>query len=387
MIIMVITVITIITFFFFTSIIFHLLVIFLAERFIPYLGFFPYKETLNSYNLPSWLSKLASFDGLHYLSIAQKGYSQYEQAFFPFYPLLIKFLTFFTKNPLLSGLLISNISFFFGLVFFLKYLKIIDEKIDEKIFLLLFLTFPTSFFFNVVYTEGLFFLLFSLSLYFLKKENYPLFMITSALTSLTRLIGIFLVIHLFFHFFKKKEKKLIYFFLIFSPLIGFFLYSFYLFKTTGDPLFFFSAQPAFGANRSTNLIFFPQVAFRYLKIFFTASLNFQFYLALFEFVIFFLIFFVLIFDFFKQLNIQKNFKIKIKNFDLLSINIFSFVNLLLPSLTGTFSSIPRYALFSLSFFLYLAKIKSVFWRYFFLVSFTLFHLVLFGFFIQGYFVS
>jgi len=34
------------------------------------------------------------------------------------------------------------------------------------------LTFPTSFFFGAVYTEGLFFLLFALTLYFLKKENY-----------------------------------------------------------------------------------------------------------------------------------------------------------------------------------------------------------------------
>jgi len=44
----------------------------------------------------------------------------------------------------------------------------------ENFFWLLFfiLTFPTSFFFGAVYTEGLFFLLFALTLYFLKKENY-----------------------------------------------------------------------------------------------------------------------------------------------------------------------------------------------------------------------
>ncbi|PIX73599.1 hypothetical protein COZ39_02165, partial [Candidatus Roizmanbacteria bacterium CG_4_10_14_3_um_filter_33_21] len=56
-------------------------------------------------------------------------------------------------------------------------------------------------------------------------------------------------------------------------------------------------------------------------------------------------------------------KFKGKDFRLwLSISngllLFSFINLLLPTLTGTFSSIPRYALMSLSVFIYLGEIKS-----------------------------
>ena len=92
---------------------FDFLVIFFSQKIIPYLGFFPYSDQLPGFNLPSWVSALANFDGLHYISIARDGYAQYEQAFFPLYPLTIKFLApLFSNNQLLTGLIISNVSFF-----------------------------------------------------------------------------------------------------------------------------------------------------------------------------------------------------------------------------------------------------------------------------------
>src|SRR3989304_9578488 len=85
------------------------LISYLAPFFIPYLGFFPYKEIAAQYNLPRFLTALANFDGAHYLLIAKNGYSQYQQAFFPLYPLLIRSLSFiFLNNYLLTALVISN---------------------------------------------------------------------------------------------------------------------------------------------------------------------------------------------------------------------------------------------------------------------------------------
>ena len=143
-----------------------------------------------------------------------------------------------------------------------------------------------------------------------------LIIIFSILASLTRLIGVFFIILIFFNLIKiiknskLKIKNLI---LAFSPLIGFLIYCFYLWKTTGNPLMFFHSQPAFGANRSTNIIILPQVIFRYIKIFFTAQFNFQYFISLFEFLTFFLVLIVLTFDFFIQLKFNKNLKLKIKN--------------------------------------------------------------------------
>src|SRR3990172_6131345 len=103
----------------------NFLIVYLAQYFIAYLGFFPYKEIAAQYNLPKFLTTFANFDGAHYLLIAKNGYSQYQQAFFPLYPLLIRWLSpFFLNNHLLTALIISNISFLLGLYFFSKYLKL-----------------------------------------------------------------------------------------------------------------------------------------------------------------------------------------------------------------------------------------------------------------------
>lgn len=371
---------------FFAWRIFDFLILFLASRFIPYLGFFPYKEVLASYNLPSWLTSLANFDGVHYLLIAQRGYGQYEQAFFPLYPILIRIITpLFFGNSLIASLFISNFSFLLGLWLLSKYLKLILTNPaggDQFQLILIILLFPTSFFFGAVYTEGLFFFLMAASLYFLEKKKYFFASFFAFFASLTRLVGIFLIIPFLFHFYRKRQHALNNLTGYLAPILGLFVYSFYLWQTTGDPLFFLTSQPAFGANRSTNLIFLPQVIWRYLKIFSTAFFNFQFFISLFEFFIFHFVFIILIFDFLKNIKL----KIIPKN-QLISLNLFSFANLLLPTFTGTLSSIPRYALFSLSFFIYLSQIKNQGIKISIIFIFFIFHLISLAFFGQGYFVS
>jgi hypothetical protein len=390
--------------------IFDFSIIFLSQKVIPYLGFFPYKDRLPGYNLPSWLSSLANFDGIYYVSIARHGYSQYEQAFFPLYPLLIKFLTpLFLNNQLLTGVIISNVSFLFGLYIFYKYLKLIVPNNQQFNYLtiIFLLIFPTSFFFGAVYTEGLFFFLLILALYFLKKEKYLFVVIFAFLASLTRLVGMFLIIPILFHFIQKshlrqgfggraKIKNFLYFILntkylilILAPLIGLGAYCFYLWQTTGDPFFFLTSQPVFGANRSSHLILLPQVYWRYFKIFFTAAHDFRFYVSIVEFLIFNLVFVILTLDLFNNLGIKnfkliRNLSLEIRNYDLFALNIFSFINLIVPTLTGTFSSIPRYSLFSISFFIYLAQIKNSVIKY---LIFIVLHILLLGYFTQGYFIS
>ncbi len=406
--------------------IFDFLIIFFSQKIIPYLGFFPYKDQLPGFNLPNWVSALANFDGLHYIFIARDGYAQYEQAFFPLYPLLIKFLTpLFFNNQLLTGLIISNVSFFLGLILFYKYLKLISSdsiRFNPILSILFLLAFPTSFFFGAVYTEGLFFLLLISTLYFLKKERYLLVAISAFLASLTRLVGVFLIIPILFHLFslsfpRRRESGLSWIpvptcytlrsmagrftgmtlkmiLSLLAPIIGLLTYCFYLFKTTGDPFFFLTSQPAFGAGRSTHFISFFQVYWRYLKIFITARWNFQYFVSIIEFSFFSFVFMVLILDLIKNLGI-KNLKIiesrfnreKIENYELLGLNLFSLINLILPTLTGTFLSIPRFSLMSLSFFIYLSQIKNVFVKYLIIGIFLIFHILLLGYFSQGYFIS
>lgn len=375
---------------------------FIAHIFVPYLGFFPYKELLVEYKLPTWVSSLASFDGIHYLLIAKQGYSQWEQAFFPLYPLLIRLFSLLISNYLVAALLISNISFGIGLFFFQKLLK--EQKIKSAWPLFFLLSFPTAFFFGVVYTEGLFFMLLILSLYFLHTKSYRLAGFFAALASATRLVGIFLVIPFFLHFLTGKEgvvkdvkSNLLKFrFIYLTPLIGLFIYMTYLWISTGDPLFFFNSQPLFGANRSTHLILLPQVYFRYLRILFTANHDFQWYLSLFEVSAFTFVFVILLLDLtkiiqqiLKPLTHLRGVQAQniVWNYNKLGLSLFSLINLILPTLTGTFSSIPRYALFSVSAFLYLAQIESKSIRIGIIILFATFQILLLSLFVQGYFIG
>lgn len=371
------------------------LIIYLAPKFIPYLGFFPYKDQLLNFNLPHWVNSLANFDGLHYLSISHLGYAQYEQAFFPLYPLLIRFLTpVFYNNGLVTGLIISNVSFLLGLCLFAKIAPIENGETNVFFLIIFILVFPTSFFFGAVYTEGLFFFLAVTALYYLKKENYSMAALFAVFTSLTRLIGIFLIFPFIFAIFKKYRISKIgnflhfildikYVALLLSPFIGLGIYGLYLWQTTGDPLYFFSSQPAFGANRSTRLISLPQVVWRYIKIFTTASHNFQYYVSILEFFFFIFVCVILILELAKDFNQHK----RVRNYWRLGLGLFSLISILLPTLTGTFLSTPRFALLSLSVFLFLAEIKNSWVKITLAIIFLIFHVALLGLFSQGYFIS
>jgi Gpi18-like mannosyltransferase len=361
------------------------------NRLVPYGGHFPYRDVLLEYHLPAFLTNLANFDGVHYLLIGRGNYMQYEQAFFPLYPLLIKILgPLFFKNYLLAGLFISNLSFFLSLIYLSKLLKIIyPQQSSLRFSFLLFLVFyPTSFFFQALYTESLFLLLFVSSLYYLKKKNYWLAGTLAGFSSATRLVGVFLFIPFFFNLFSERKKSSHPSYLLslisnlpffISPFLGLFSYMVYLYLTTQDPLFFFNSQPAFGANRSTSIISLPQVYYRYFKIITTASWNTTYFISLTELLIFTFCLTICLWEFIR--NYQK------KNYFLFSLALFSLINLLLPTLTGTFSSLPRYSLFSFSVFFHLSALKQPSLRFFWLLFFGLLQIILYSLFSQGYFVS
>lgn len=368
---------------------------YIATQFVPYLGFFPYKEILTEYGLPDFLASFANFDGAQYLTLVREGYNTYTQAYFPLYFLVVRIISYLLPTPnaprphndLLAALLVSNVFFLAGLHYFKNYLMLLLEKRGKAAAwgLVFLLVFPTSFFFGAVYTEGLFFFLCIGSLYHLHKKQYAPAALLAMLSSSARLMGIFLVIPFLFHLLSLREREKFHFerkyLLVIFPFLGAGIYSIYLWASTGDPLFFFNAQPAFGANRSTSLVLLPQVYFRYAKIFLTAAPNFQYFVSLVECVFFTGVFGVLILD------LKSILSKKAVDYERIGLSLFSFINLLLPTLTGTFSSIPRYGLFSISFFLYLAALHSRPLKWSLAIVFGLLHILLLSLFIQGYFIS
>jgi Gpi18-like mannosyltransferase len=358
-----------------------LLTLILTPRFVSYLGFFPYRDHASTYGLPPFLNSLANFDGVHYLLITNQGYSQYEQSFFPLYPILIKSLSVLLfHNYFLSAILISNLALILAVLIFFRYLRLINFS-SPFWFIVFLLFFPTSFYFSAAYTESLFLLLFIASLYSLQRRHYFLAFILAALCSATRVIGVFLFLPFLITFLSSSHRRPGPLLALLGPITGLSAYSLYLYLAYGDPLYYFHALPAFGTGRSASIILLPQVIYRYLKIFVLAAPNFQYFIAVLEFVLFCLAFFSLIY------LLYRFWQTRSADYPFLGIYLFSAASLILPTLTGTLNSIPRYLLLVPSLFLFLASIRNRSLKIVILLLFIVLRTILFAYFIQGYFIA
>lgn len=330
------------------------------------------------------LAPLANFDGFHYISIAKNGYGILQQAFFPLYPTIIGSLSqLFAVSPLVAGIAVSIGFFLLTLLVLRSYFQIIlhDER-KVRLALLFLFVFPTSFFFETVYAESLFLFLVVSTFYLIAKEYYKVATIPAVLSALCKTQGMLLIIPFIASILLRSKSKHNYKMLPFSlsPFVGLAIYASYLFIVYKDPLYFYHVQSGFGAQRtSEKIILLPQVLFRYLKIFFTADKTFQYVIAVFEFAIFATVFSVLCVT---TITILKE-----KNRHMLPVLLFSLANILLPTFTGTLSSIPRYALVSLGLFPILANLKSNVVKVTTLFVFALAHVVFFVYFLRGFFVS
>jgi len=273
----------------------------------------------------------ANFDGVHYLSIAQNGYFEFQQAFFPMYPLLMRSIgnTFLNNSYYFAGMAISNISII-GCLFLIWKLaeqvriegkKLTNEQIKQTLIFLMFA--PTGFYFGSVYTESFFLLLTLLSFYFLAHNQKILFGISASIASATKVIGALLLVP-----------------------IGLIAYMLFLWQRYHDPLLFLHAQPAFGSNRSGGeLIFLPQVYWRYLKILFTVPLvQYDYWIALYELFMFHAALFLLWLSWKKKLPEKWIW--------------FSLAAIISPTLTGSLSSMPRYVLAAFPIFFILGSLKG-----------------------------
>lgn len=329
-----------------------------GHQFLVYKPSFPYAYTLlTQFNMPLWLYSWANFDGVHYLTIADKGYEETAliQAFFPLYPLLTRIINTGLDNVLISGLLISNVSFILSVLVLYSLVKRHYSQKTASFTVLAYLLFPTSFFLGAFYSESLFILVVLLAFYAASSKKWLFAGLLIALASATRIVGIFLipalVVELYsqfsskqfklrdvYPFVKNKTKELCF---ICLGLVGIGVYMIYLQQNFGDPLYFWHVQSEFGAGREETIIVLPQVVWRYFKILHTVPLSRE-WLVYFQELFFGLVPLCCIAYYW--------FKSRLRT----SWALFSVLTLLLPTVTGTFSSMPRYALAAFPLFLIMA---------------------------------
>ncbi len=351
---------------------------FVALTLVPNLAQFPYLDRLSDSHVPSWIYSWGNFDGAHYVSIAKKGYEEFEQAFFPLYPLLIRLVSSFINNYVLSGLLVSNIAFIFGAIWFVNFTEKAWSKNMSKWSLAFLLSYPTAFYFSGLYSEALFFACTVGALYYAYDKKYLPAGILAGLSASARVQGIFILIPLIGILYaqnslKKKSRLLI------LPFLGLGAYMLYLNNLYGDPLLFYRSIEIYGEQRSTSLVLLPQVYYRYVKIFFQSDLTFQYFVSVLEFASMTLGLILAVIFAWKGY-------LKRKWVDI-SLGLFSLSHLILPSLTGSFSSVPRYSLFALTTYFCFAQLKSTKVKSVVIVIFSLLQIVLLSFFIQGRFIS
>jgi Gpi18-like mannosyltransferase len=290
----------------------------------------------------------ANFDGEHYLSIAINGYKDLQQAYFPFYPLLIRLF----GGSVVAATLISNISFLVAIVGLYKLIRLDYSEKTAKLAIILLLIFPTSFFFATVYTESLFLALVVWSFFLFRKQKYFSGLVLGTLSSLTRAIGII-------------------------PL-GLFSYMTYSKYRWGDYLAFFHNQTYFGEHRSSQIILLPQVFYRYAaKIIPNLAWSYPpaVFTTLLEFGIALLFLIVILFSF-KRIRLE--------------YWLFLAFGYLLPTLSGSFSSLPRYVVVLFPAFIYIATRFKDIKKSFLIVGLfitSLIAIVAEMMFIRGYFVS
>ncbi|HEY1663131.1 MAG TPA: hypothetical protein VGI03_11990 [Verrucomicrobiae bacterium] len=255
------------------------LLIYLAAHFLP----FSKATYLEDFHYPadaplSIQTAYCTWDAQHYLFLAQNGYhaGQESNRFFPLLPALIRlFAPLF--GYLVSGLVVANIFSMMGLIYLYYYVKEFTKSEEAAgTTLLVALAFPTSFFFSLIYSEGLFLGLVAPLFYFLFKRRFLAASIFAFFLPLTRptglLIGIPLAVGIagdYWEAFKGPSKGLPQKRRVFRPsllplfaaILGAGLYFLIMFHTTGNCMTGLSSQNNTIGHWQISTLIHPQSIF------------------------------------------------------------------------------------------------------------------------------
>ena len=202
------------------------------------------------------------WDTYWYMDIVRNGYhlnldnTLSDLVFFPLYPLLIKIVgTLLLGQYVLAGWIISMACLVFATTLFYRLLKEFHPDVDPEWPILFMLTFPTAFFFNVVYTESLFFLLTLAVFYYSLRRNFPMAGLFAFLGSMTHSNGLFFALPIFWEMWRTKGWRE---FLtprvwpVLAAPVGTFAFVLFDYLKFGDPMLFFKIQSSWGRAFSIN---------------------------------------------------------------------------------------------------------------------------------------
>ena len=178
------------------------------------------------------------WDGPHYIDIAKSWYQGVGEeslwiVFYPLYPILIKLFNLFIGDFSASAVVVS-IVFSFTSSILLYEVTLLDFSKKAAIRAVWFLNiFPTAYFLQASYTESLYLSLSLATIYLFRRKYFMLGGLMGALSTMTRINGLFLLPALLLE--GGKRKGIIT--LLLTPL-GFLFYILINYLTFNDPLYF-----------------------------------------------------------------------------------------------------------------------------------------------------
>ncbi|HLD11607.1 MAG TPA: mannosyltransferase family protein [Patescibacteria group bacterium] len=276
-----------------------------------------------TWSVSYWLQ----WDAGHYLALAESGYTQaYQAAFFPFYPFLVKTVASLGIPLPMSAFLLNQCVTLGVCLLLYKITRVQFGKKEAFWTLILFLSFPTSFFLIAGYSEALFLFL-TLSFFVcLKRKNFLLSAAFVVFATLTRSVGFLLLLSFWVFLWKERDRRRI-FYLAMSTL-GVFCLMIINASQFGNPFLFLTAQQYWQRSFSTPW----QVILLYVVNFLNAPFfKYMDILAIIEFII--TAFFLLITG---TVMVQKRFSVEQK--------LYAAGACLLPLFGGNLASMPRYVL-------------------------------------------
>jgi hypothetical protein len=214
-----------------------------------------------NYSDSPWLAIWGVWDSGWYLDVAKFGYSaalrqdpeilnQANYAFFPLYPLLMRLLGPVVGGPFNAGIVISNVSLFVTCLVVIRLVRLDGDALRARRAAKDLLLFPTAFILSGVFSESLFLALSVSTFYLLRKERLLAAGAVGFLASLTRSVGVFLIVPLAIEYWRRRrsqdrplEARAAVLFL--APL-GLAVFSAYNYALTGNALAFARIQSSWG---------------------------------------------------------------------------------------------------------------------------------------------
>jgi hypothetical protein len=206
---------------------------------------------------PGFLGYWAHWDGAWYSQIATEGYGERapeSTAFFPLYPMLVRFGSGLPGGPALWGVLISLLCTVLALFFVYRVAEKVYDARAARAATLALAFFPTAFFMNAVYTEALFLALTAGAVWAASvRRDLLLAGVFGALAAATRNVGVLLLIPLLLEWLRHRREFGARGILGLSLVpLGLAAYALFLWRRFGEPFLFARQQEDYWERELTN---------------------------------------------------------------------------------------------------------------------------------------